>query len=116
MHPRYCSFRDGENVVCKTTRKSSDSDSRFTDLVLFGQHVYVAEGDKVRVYFQNGREVVLDGPLITYWPLGDYMVPSRELPEKLRGRLSVGVSTFRMPAELEWTGRFAVPDNYHKVV
>ena len=97
-------------------RTYSDSDGRFTDLVLFGQHVYVAEGVKVRVYYQNGKEVVLDGPLIKFWPYNGDMIPCSTLHENLRAKLSVGVATFRMPAELKWTGIFAVADNYHEVV
>jgi hypothetical protein len=112
----YCSKRDGENVVCKTVRKSSDSDGRFSDLVFFGQHVYVAEGEKVRVYYQNGKEVVLEGSLIRFWPYCGDMISSSEIHAKLREKLSVGVSSFRMPGELKWTGRFAVPDNYQKVL
>ena len=112
----YCSYRDGENIVCKTVRTKLDSDKRFRDLVLFGQHIYVAEGDKVRVYYQNGKEVLLEGPMIKFWPYCDDMLPSSDLVEKLRVKLSVGVFSFRMPSELIWTGRIALSDNYHKVV
>jgi hypothetical protein len=115
-HGEIVCHRSGENIICKSFRLEVGSDGRFTDLVFFGQHIYVVEGDKVRVFFQNGKEVVLDGPLVQFWPYAGGMASASELNQFLLPKLGGSLGSFRMPAELQWTGKITVADNYQSVV